>query len=366
MVLDAAVGLPLDPAVGMALDAAVGLTLDGVGEGPGHFPGQPPPVLVAEIDDARSWALAPLGQEQPALGEEVLLHRRVEVQVVLGEVGEDDGREGDRTDPLQCKGVGGDLHRTGPVARVEHRPQVGLQVDRLGRGAEDRPVLPADDRLHRPQQAALHAARFQQRPHQICRGGLAVGARHPEHGKLPRGIAVEARRHRPHRCTGRSHEDLRHTQAERTLDHQRRRTCLHRLHSVVVAIAALAGHAEEQRTRPHPAAVIGEVCDLHRRVLASEAARAQFGGNQIRQPHRRSRRLRIGSESSFSARRGPGDTGRPREPGPCGNPARARSTQRPQSQRSRQPGSRPQPARERGPRTRRWRTAAPRPRSRRA
>ena len=40
----------------------------------------------------------------------------------------------------QLERVRGDLHRAGALAAVEHRAEVGLQVDRLGRGALDGPL----------------------------------------------------------------------------------------------------------------------------------------------------------------------------------------------------------------------------------
>ena len=40
----------------------------------------------------------------------------------------------------QRERVRGDLHRAGAVAAVEHRAEVSLQVDRLGRRARHRPL----------------------------------------------------------------------------------------------------------------------------------------------------------------------------------------------------------------------------------
>ena len=77
------------------------------------------------------------------------------------------GREVHRVRAPERQRVGGDLHRAGPVTAVEHRAEVGLQVDRLGRGAGDRPLAPADHRLDGAQQAALLADRLQQRAHQV-------------------------------------------------------------------------------------------------------------------------------------------------------------------------------------------------------
>ena len=75
--------------------------------------------------------------------------------MVLGQVGEHRRGELDRVGASQLQRVRGDLHRTGAVAPVEHRPQVRLQVDRLGGGPQHLPLTAGDHRLHRAEQPAL-------------------------------------------------------------------------------------------------------------------------------------------------------------------------------------------------------------------
>src|SRR3954449_11614026 len=60
------------------------------------------------------------GLEQPALGEEVVLHRRMEVEVVLREVREDRARPVDRIGAAERERVRGDLHHNRLVAGVAH------------------------------------------------------------------------------------------------------------------------------------------------------------------------------------------------------------------------------------------------------
>ena len=103
----------------------------------GSSPGQARAVGVVDVDHGQ---LGP-GLEEPALGEEVVLHVGVEVEVVLGEVGEDGHRPVDGVGAVQGERVARDLHDDGLVPGGEHVGEGPLQVDRLGGGARDG-VLP--------------------------------------------------------------------------------------------------------------------------------------------------------------------------------------------------------------------------------
>ena len=72
----------------------------------GQLAGQARAVGVVDVDHGQ---LGP-GLEQPALGEEVVLHVGVEVEVVLGEVGEHGDRPVDRVGAVQGERVARDLH----------------------------------------------------------------------------------------------------------------------------------------------------------------------------------------------------------------------------------------------------------------
>jgi hypothetical protein len=86
---------------------------------------KPAAVGVVDVDHAQLW----IACEQASLGLEVVLHRGVEVEVVLGQVGEQRGGEVGALDSLLGERVGGDLDRGRTVAAVEHRAQARLQVD---------------------------------------------------------------------------------------------------------------------------------------------------------------------------------------------------------------------------------------------
>jgi hypothetical protein len=101
--------------------------------------GEAAPVGVVRVDHPH----ARRGGEQPALGLEVVLHRRVEVQVVLGEVREDGDRPVDRGGAPEFERVGGHLHDARVVPRGEHLGEERLQVDGLGSRAHDRPLRTA-------------------------------------------------------------------------------------------------------------------------------------------------------------------------------------------------------------------------------
>ncbi len=104
-------------------DAADDLPVRGPGVRPGRDgdtgypcgPGQPPAPGVVDADDAAPGV--PRGEQQ-RLRREVLLHRRVVVEVVLGEVGEPGDVDDEAVDPVLGQGVAGDLHRAGLARRA--------------------------------------------------------------------------------------------------------------------------------------------------------------------------------------------------------------------------------------------------------
>jgi hypothetical protein len=114
----------------------------------------------------------------------------VEVEVVLGEVGEDGHVELDAVHARQREGVGGHLHGRAANPRLHHARQQGLELERLGRGLARglglvaHPVLDGADHAGRP------AARAEQGLHQERRGGLAVRAGDADHREAPRRVAV--------------------------------------------------------------------------------------------------------------------------------------------------------------------------------
>ena len=175
-----------------------------------------------------------------------------------------------------CERVRGDLDRAGPVAAVEHRAEVRLQVDRLGGRPSGSSLDPTDHRLDSPQQAAARArvGRLQQRRQEERRRRLPVRPGHAHDPQLGARIAVEADRRRAHRGARGGHQHLGHPEPERALDDERRRAARERLRGEVVPVALEARHAEEQAPRRDRAAVVGEARDLDRgRLLLLGALR---------------------------------------------------------------------------------------------
>jgi hypothetical protein len=80
--------------------------------------------------------------EQPSLGLEIPLHRLVEVEVILREVGERERPEANPLEPVELGPMRRRLHHAAAVAGVEHRAEGALEVDRLRRSAHRRPRLP--------------------------------------------------------------------------------------------------------------------------------------------------------------------------------------------------------------------------------
>jgi hypothetical protein len=91
------------------------------------------------------------------------------------------------------------------------------------------------------------------------RGGrLAVRAGDAEHVQRCRGVAVERGGGGGHRRANRRHDDLGHAEAELALHDQRDRATGDRLGGEGVAVAGVAGHAEEERPGLDPPVVVGE------------------------------------------------------------------------------------------------------------
>ena len=141
------------------------------------------------------------GREKSRLGIEVILHRRVEVEVVTRQVGEAADREFDPVDASEAQRMAGHLHHHCVDALLQHQRQQGLQIGRLGCGQRARQVLARNPDAHCADQARDPLRRPQSRLHQICGGGLARRPGHPDHPQVRRRVAVdgggEPAKHRP-------------------------------------------------------------------------------------------------------------------------------------------------------------------------
>ena len=150
--------------------------------------------------------------EEGALGGEVGLHVWMKVEVVLRQVREHRRGEVNRVSAVQRERVRGDLHRAGAVARVAHRCEARLQVDRLGGRVNHLSVEAADHGLDRSEQRALLAGRLEDLARQKGCRRLAVRSGDPDDAQRAAWIAEEARGQRGHRLTYRGHPQLGHAE----------------------------------------------------------------------------------------------------------------------------------------------------------
>ncbi len=94
-------------------------------------------VRVVEIHHGDRLLAVGLGGEvlEPReLGRGIRVDRAVVVEVVLGEIGEDRGVEGDALDSLLVDPVGRDFHRGAAAAVIDHAGEQAVEFDRSRRG----------------------------------------------------------------------------------------------------------------------------------------------------------------------------------------------------------------------------------------
>ena len=212
------------------------------------------------------------------LAAEVVLHRCVEVEVVLRQVGEDRGREVDRVGAVELECVRGDLHRAGAVAPVEHLPERALQVDRLRGGpltsrsappitlvtVPSRPVWrPAASSSARTRKAVVVLPLVPVMPTVwSVRGRIAVEARRRP-GPSPSGVGTGSPGRPAPAGARRPARPLRAP----------------RLGGEVVTVAGEAGHAEEQRAGLDAAVVVGEPVISRSRAAAARRSSPRGGAS---------------------------------------------------------------------------------------
>ena len=169
--------------------------------------GEPAPQLVADVHSGRGRRRT---REEAALGGVVVLHRPVEVEMVLGQVREHERVEADAVESAQRRRMRRGFERDAAVAGVEHLAERALEVDRLGRRADDRAHLAADAALHRAEQAGTLPILVEDRPEQVRGRRLSVRARDPRHGELLRRLAEEQVGRDRHRHARFVDDELRH------------------------------------------------------------------------------------------------------------------------------------------------------------
>ena len=206
------------------------------------------------------------GVEQQRLGLEVVAEIGVEVEVVVGEVGEAGGGEAGAVDPVQDEGVRRHLDGGHADAGIDHPGEERLELRRLG----CRPLTGEGHAVDAGADGADHPGALAGRPgdglQQPGGGRLAVGAGDPEHRQPRRGVAPGGGRHRAHGRPHRRHLHLGDRQPQRSLHQQGGGAGGHGGRGVVVTVGRGARHAAEQIARPDGPAVVGDRRDLGARV----------------------------------------------------------------------------------------------------
>ena len=154
------------------------------------------------------------------------------------------------------------LHRARPVAGIEHLAEGPLEVDRLGRRADDRTPLASDTALDRAEEARPSAGRGEDRVEEEGRGRLSVRARDTEDLELARGRAEEdvcCERDRSARALD---DELGYRQVERALHEQGDGSSPDGLGCELVAVGGEAGNAREQGPGSGLGRLVREIRDL--------------------------------------------------------------------------------------------------------
>ena len=206
--------------------------------------------------------------EQDGLGVAVGLHGLVEIQVVLGQIGEDAHRVVDAVHPVQRQSVGGGLHHHMGAAGGAHPGKQLLELQGLRRGALGGHHLVADQILVGADQAHLGPQLlFQDGLQQVSGGSLAVGAGDGHHGHAVRRMAVVVCGHHRQGPAGVLHQDIGHGAVlRRPLAHHRGGPRRHGLSDIGVAVGGKAGHGHKDVPGRRGPGVIADTGDLRLHV----------------------------------------------------------------------------------------------------
>ena len=169
--------------------------------------------LVVDADHRFGGAHRGLGVEEPGLGVEVVVHRGMEVEVVLRQVGESSDREAAAVHPAQFEGVARDLHDHGVDPAFEHNGEQTLQVRSFRGGQRARNAYAVHPDLHGADQTHGPAGRAQRGLREIGGGGLAGGPGDADQGQLRRRVAVDQGRDAAQHAARRGVYQHRHIEA---------------------------------------------------------------------------------------------------------------------------------------------------------
>ena len=226
-----------------------------------RLPRQPPPVGVIQIHDGRG-RRGRRGQrlEQPLLGQKIVLHGAVEIQMVHAQVREHGGAEIRAAQALRRQPLRRHLHRHGLVAGLPAFGQHLLEIGGFRRGPGGGDPAAAVFVIHRADQAGRQAGFAQNVPHHERRGGLAVGPGDPDDPQRTRWLAVEPGRDVAHGRAGVLRADRRQTAqpVQRPFVQDRHRAAPHCLLDMQPAIGGLPRQRKKQRARPYPPRIVGQ------------------------------------------------------------------------------------------------------------
>ena len=210
--------------------------------------------------------------EQQRLGVAVVFHGLVEVQMVLGEIGEHAHRKGNAVHPVQRQRVGGYLHHHVGAARVRHLPEQALQFKGLRRGALGGDHLVADHVLNGADKTHLGPGLLLQNAlDEIGGRGLAVGAGDAHHGHLPGRVVKPIGADDAQRPPGVFHHHAGDFPLHLALADGAHRALFRRHGHELVAVHGEAGHRHEQISRLGKAAVVADAGDFRLHVRGGGA-----------------------------------------------------------------------------------------------
>ena len=146
---------------------------------------------VVAIDDEVAVALGGDDLKETDFGSEVVLHAAVVVEVVLSEIGEDGGLEGEAVGALLVEGVGGDFHGAAAAAVGAHFGEelLDFQAFRGGVGGGD--LGAAEVVEDGAEEAGAELAGVHQVVDDEGGGGFAIGAGDASDFELASGVVVE-------------------------------------------------------------------------------------------------------------------------------------------------------------------------------
>ena len=247
--------------------------------------------------------------EERELGVAVGLEAAVELEVLVGDVGQDRDVVGDRPDAFEREAVGGALDDRRGVARQGHGTQRELEGGCLGR--RDMRLIGfldgADPRSGGPDHPGPHARRLERGDREERCRGLAVGAGDPDDVQLPARIVVPPCGGGRERRMGIRHDELRQGDlGQRARDDRGRRTGRGGRGHEVMPVHGEPGGRDEERAWPDVSRVVrhagdrdaGETGRPDRPTVAAGPAQPALGrqaGDQVCEVAR-VRRLGSGEE----------------------------------------------------------------------